>query len=299
MSKPNIVSFQSHHHQFSAITGPDPTIVLLQEDADGFATFHEACIYHEATKSIFITSNQLCLPIGQSDGSTSNKKVTITRVYEEDDPPRIACVDATPADLIMANGGVNYKSGLLFCAQGNKSNSPPGGLVYVANPEPPYSTQNLIASFYGRPFNSVNDVVVHPVDGAIWFTDPCYGYHQGIRPEPELPCQVYRFDPEGGSVRAMADGFIRPNGLCFSPDLQLLYLTDTGALHGAKDVSFDKTGRASIYALEILETKHGRCPVCRHFLSATSSLFSRSRSVPNESTPVRLCRFRLPRRHQM
>jgi gluconolactonase len=266
MSDPSIVSFEPHHDSFLAILGASPTIILLQEDAGGLATYHEACIYHAATKSVFVTSNQLPLPSGQLESSTSNKKVTITRVYDEGDPSRISRVDATPPALVMANGGVNYKSGLLFCAQGNRTNSPPGGLVYVAHPEPPYSAQNLIASFQGRSFNSVNDVIVHPHDGTIWFTDPCYGYHQGIRPEPELPNQVYRFDPEDGSVRAMADGFVRPNGLCFSLDLKLLYVTDTGAIHGAKDKPFDKTGRASVYAFDILETKYGEYPVCPPFV---------------------------------
>jgi len=40
-----------------------------------------------------------------------------------------------------------------------------------------------------------------------------------------LPAQVYRFDPTSGSVRAVADGFGRPNGLAFSPDESVLYVT--------------------------------------------------------------------------
>ena len=253
-----IPSFQSHHHSFQLLTGPSPYIIVLKEDADGLATFHEACIYHAATKSIFITSNQLPLSGDQTDWSTSNKKVTVTRVYDRDDPTKVTSVDATPSALCMANGGVNYKSGLLFCAQGNKSPTSPSGIVYIADLEPPYKIEYLISSFHGRAFNSVNDVVVHPRDGSIWFTDPCYGYHQGIRCEPELPSQVYRFDPDERSIRAVADDFVRPNGLCFSPDLKLLYVTDTGAIHGAEHVPFDETSKASIYAFDVLETKYGR-----------------------------------------
>ncbi len=254
---PSIASFKSHHPSFQAVLGSSPNIILLQDDTDGLAIFHEACIYHAATNSVFITSNQIQLSGRHSDSSTSNKTVIVTRVFDHNDQTKATCVDSTPPDLVMANGGVNYKSGLLFCAQGNKANSPPGGLVYVANPESPYRSQNLISSFHGRAFNSVNDVIVHPHDGSIWFTDPCYGYHQQIRPEPELPSQVYRFDPDEGSIRAVADDFVRPNGLCFSPDLKVLYVTDTGAIHGAKNVLFDKTGKASIYAFDVLETKHG------------------------------------------
>lgn len=40
-----------------------------------------------------------------------------------------------------------------------------------------------------------------------------------------LPCQVYRFDEATGDVRVVADGFNRPNGLCFSPDEQTMYIT--------------------------------------------------------------------------
>lgn len=260
-SKHSIAWFKPYHHSFQHILGSSPSINLLQERADGVAIFHEACIYHAASESVFITSNQISLPPGQTDCLTSDKMVTVSRVYDHKDPSKVTCVDVTSSAIIMANGGVNYKSGLLFCAQGNKSNSPPGGLVYVVDPDSPHITQNLISSFQGRRFNSVNDVIVHPQDGSIWFTDPCYGYHQGIRPEPELPSQVYRFDPEQASIRAIADDFVRPNGLCFSPDLKLLYVTDTGAIHGAADQMWDKTGKASIYAFEILETKQGKRPV--------------------------------------
>src|SRR5206468_7837 len=101
------------------------------------------------------------------------------------------------------------------------------------------------------PFNSVNDVVVHPEDGSIWFTDPCYGHHQGIRNKPVLPNQVYRYDVKTSSIRAVADGFTRPNGLCFSPDLKTLYVTDTGSIHGSSDVPIDLAGPSHIYAFDI------------------------------------------------
>lgn len=96
---------------------------------------------------------------------------------------------------------------------------------------PPYKTTPILTNYHGRWFNSVNDVVVHS-DGSIWFTDPSYGFEQDIRPRPQLPNQIYRFDPESGDIRAMADGIAMPNGLCFSPDEQTLYITDTDGVHG-------------------------------------------------------------------
>ena len=45
-----------------------------------------------------------------------------------------------------------------------------------------------------------------------------YGFLSHFRPEPLLPNQVYRFDPVTGSVRVVADGFDKCNGIAFSPD---------------------------------------------------------------------------------
>lgn len=248
----DMVDFKTHHADFAKLLGSDPSITLLAEDPNGIASFHEACIYHAASNSIFITSNQIPLPEGKANASTADKTVKVSRVYDNVEPNSIHSEDATPHDLPegMWNGGVNYKDGLLYCAQG--SHDTPGGLVYVSSPEPPYTTSTLVSSFYGRQFNSVNDVIVHPGDGSIWFTDPSYGHHQGIRPKPQLPCQVYRFEPSTSSIRAIASDFVRPNGLCFSPDQSILYVTDTGAIHGSKDIPIDRAGPSHIYAFDVV-----------------------------------------------
>ena len=68
----------------------------------------------------------------------------------------------------------------------------------------PYTVSLLISSFHRRPFNSVNDAVMHS-DGSIWFTYSAYGYEQGYRRHPSLPSQVYRYDEKKKSIRAMAD----------------------------------------------------------------------------------------------
>jgi gluconolactonase len=76
--------------------------------------------------------------------------------------------------------------------------------------------------------------VVHPHDGGIWFTDPGYGslmHYEGTRGELELPEAVYRIDPHTGTVALVTDALGKPNGLCFSPDYQRLYIADTGATH--------------------------------------------------------------------
>lgn len=70
----------------------------------------------------------------------------------------------------------------------------------------------LVNNFFGRQFNSLNDVSVNPRNGDIYFTDTMYGYWQYFRPEPGLQNQVYRFDPDTGALTVVADGFVAPNG---------------------------------------------------------------------------------------
>lgn len=120
-----------------------------------------------------------------------------------------------------------------------------------------YTTRTLLSNYYGRWFNSVNDVIVAK-NGNIWFTDPPYGYEQGIRPVPQLPAQTYCFDPVKGAVRAVDDSLKKPNGLCFSPDQKTLYITDTASVRGdtrSAGVS-SLAAPASIYAFDIA-TRNG------------------------------------------
>ena len=97
--------------------------------------------------------------------------------------------------------------------------------------KPPYKRYTILDNYHDRAFNSPNDVIVHS-DGSLWFTDPIYGFEQGFKGTPQLPSQIYRFDPKTGDTRVVADGFGRPNGLCFSPDEKTLYVTDTDWIHG-------------------------------------------------------------------
>jgi gluconolactonase len=89
----------------------------------------------------------------------------------------------------------------------------------------------------GRRLNSPNDVVVKS-DGSVWFTDPNYGImsdYEGYRGEMEQKgCYVYRVDPAIGDIRIVADDFIKPNGLAFSPDEKTLYIADSGFSHDPK-----------------------------------------------------------------
>ena len=90
----------------------------------------------------------------------------------------------------------------------------------------------LVDRWEGGRFNSPNDVVVAS-DGAIWFTDPPYGI---LKPDEGHPGEreygasyVFRFDQVTGDVRPAVLDVEEPNGLAFSPDERLLYVSDTSA----------------------------------------------------------------------
>ncbi|MCL6505105.1 MAG: SMP-30/gluconolactonase/LRE family protein [Pirellulales bacterium] len=92
----------------------------------------------------------------------------------------------------------------------------------------------LADSFDGKPLNAPNDAVVHPDDGAVWFTDPGYGAlmdYEGHKGKLELKEAVYRLDVRTGKLDKVTDEIFKPNGLCFSPDYKRLYVADTGASH--------------------------------------------------------------------
>jgi gluconolactonase len=92
----------------------------------------------------------------------------------------------------------------------------------------------LAESYEGKPLNAPNDVVVHPDDDGIIFTDPGYGQHWwyegGVR-DLELPTSVYHLDPQSGTLTRITDEIFKPNGLTFSPDHQTLYVADTAPTH--------------------------------------------------------------------
>lgn len=54
---------------------------------------------------------------------------------------------------------------------------------------------------------------MNPRNGDIYFTDTQYGYWQYFRPEPGLPNQVYRLNPETGALTVVSDAFVSPNGM--------------------------------------------------------------------------------------
>ncbi|MCJ1386103.1 hypothetical protein MMC17_009228 [Xylographa soralifera] len=237
--------FLIYHDSFLSLIGPAPTLKILIDDSRA-PYFHEAGVFHPKTNTLFITSNLLHDPAPDAV-TTANKTIVITRLefFSPTDFSRdkVRC----PERNYMANGGTNYRDGLILCAQGSLNE--PAGLIYM-EAKRPHRTCSLLNNYHSRPFNSPNDVVVHS-DGSVWFTDPIYGFEQGFRPKPQLPQHVYRFVPATGDIRVVADGFGRPNGIAFAPDERTLYITDTDAVH-ASGAAWDPTRAATIYAFSLL-----------------------------------------------
>lgn len=111
--------------------------------------------------------------------------------------------------------------------------------------------QIVVDRYKGKRLNSPNDVVVRS-DGTIWFTDPPYGIlsdREGHRATREQDANhVFCHDPRSGILRAATDQVEEPNGLAFSPDESVLYVSDTSAALNAtgggnhRIVAFDVEG---------------------------------------------------------
>ena len=120
------------------------------------------------------------------------------------------------------NGNTLDREGrVLHCEHSNRR---------IARTEPDGTRAGLVDRFEGKRLNSPNDIVVKS-DGTIWFTDPPYGIifpEEGTpAPQEQAGCFVFRFDPESGELSIASDAIVHPNGLAFSPDESLMYVSDT------------------------------------------------------------------------
>lgn len=122
----------------------------------------------------------------------------------------------------FANGHTRDREGrLIGCSHGERG---------ITRTELDGRITMLTDRYQGKRLNSPNDVVVKS-DGTIWFSDPPYGIqtdYEGGKRVAELPANLYRLDPRNRELSIMADDFQGPNGLCFSPDERLLYVSESG-----------------------------------------------------------------------
>jgi len=159
----------------------------------------------------------------------------------------VTVVDTSTPQVINPNGGTNYKGNIIFAGEGQGDNVP--SALYMMNPLPPYNTTTLVNNYFGRQFNSLNDLVVNPTNGDLYFTDTLYGYLQDFRPVPAIREQVYRYNFDTGALTVVADDFGHPNGITMSPDGRKAYVADTGIAMGFYGYNF--TAPASVYSFDV------------------------------------------------
>lgn len=225
---PVISLYQHHPGTPTFIHRCQHSLLLSSAETSRNPFFHQACVYLPQHEELYITSDLL-----QSTDSGSLPVILISRVklrrHDEDgDHTLINSVEwaklRPPQSMAMPAGGTPYAQGMVFCSQGNLAEGS-GGLYYMPHGKPPVP---LVTGYFGRDFNSPYDVVVTR-DGALWFVDPRHGFEKEFRRAPSLPCHVYRFHPDTGDLRVVADGLGRPTGMAFSPDESTVYITDTAA----------------------------------------------------------------------
>ena len=69
----------------------------------------------------------------------------------------------------MTNGGTGPLHGRLVFANSGRGPLPPS--LVLVDPADPANTTVLLDNFFGRQFNSLNDVKIHPKTGKLFFTD--------------------------------------------------------------------------------------------------------------------------------
>lgn len=138
---------------------------------------------------------------------------------------------AATGEVTIEREDVPYPNGRAVDGQGRVVECSHGERA-VLRLEADGSTTVLAAMWQGRRLNSPNDVVVRS-DGSVWFTDPAYGITTpgfGDPGEREYGDHwVFRVDPADGQVNVVVTDVEDPNGLAFSPDETVLYVSDTSA----------------------------------------------------------------------
>ncbi|KAJ7056732.1 calcium-dependent phosphotriesterase [Mycena amicta] len=241
--------FQIFDERFLDVLGERATITEIAANAT-FAFAHEAPIYDPLQDAVFFVSNDGGA-LGMSDIDHNNK---VGRINLKDLPKNLngtaINIPVTelnlPDTLQMTNGGTGpFRGNLLFITSGR--GTLPSSIALV-NPRPPHNATVLLDNFFGRQFNSLNDIKVHP-SGKLFFTDNVAGWLHHFRPLPLLPDQVYRLDPDTRAIRVAATDFNKSNGLAFDGEGRTAYVSDTGASGGF--LGNNQTEPATIYAFDV------------------------------------------------
>ncbi|GJC87396.1 gluconolactonase [Colletotrichum liriopes] len=246
--------FHVYDPEFYDIIGSEPSLTLIAT-SETDPIFHEAVVWYPPTEEVFFVQN--AGPIAAGTGLNKSSIVQKISLAEAEalrtgslgtPEVEVVTVPSNP-QVINPNGGTNYQGQIIFAGEGQGDRVP--SALYLMNPLEPYNTTILVNNYFGRQFNSLNDVAVNRRNGDIYFTDTQYGYWQYFRPEPGLRNQVYRLNPKTGALTVVSDDFVSPNGITFSPDGTYAYVTDTGISRGRMGQNF--TEPATVYRYDVKE----------------------------------------------
>lgn len=178
----------------------------------------------------------------------------VVEFSEPDGRTTVVCEDAefTNGRTLARDGSVIECSHGRRAVQIDRSASEPGA---------DYAPEILVDRFGSARLNSPNDVV-EKSDGTIWFTDPSYGIkkpEEGHAGEEEYGDRyVFRLDPADGSLTPVVIDVEAPNGLAFSPDESVLYVSDSSLSPAEADPPTGRPRGHSIHAYDVVEGRHAK-----------------------------------------
>jgi len=141
---------------------------------------------------------------------------------------------------------------LVLCEHGDRR---------IARLETDGSKTTLVDRYQGKRINSPNDVIFKS-NGDMYFTDPPFGLPKSFDdPNRELDfCGVYLMSTDG-KLTLLTKELKAPNGIAFSPDEKILYVSDSGQRRWmAFDVKDDGTianGRVLLDGSQLGKDKPG------------------------------------------
>ncbi len=156
------------------------------------------------------------------------------------DKTQVFCADSSKSN------GLEFDSGdrMLACCGAN------GGLRALCEVTEGGLVRGVSELFEKKPFNSPNDLAVHP-DGSVYFSDPRY---VGFEPLALPGMWVFRFDPKTGATTVATKFASKPNGIGISPDGKTIYVanTDNGSV-GLPDQPAGSKKRMTLEAFDIAD----------------------------------------------
>ncbi|GEM_PF-317066 len=203
------VSFLCSLGLSKAALAAEPRIVEL---TSSMALFPRGAEVRELASDLVFTEGPVW--VGDRKGHLIFSDIPANKLYRWDEDQGLS-VFRDPSQKVNGNS-LDLQGRLLSCEHWGRKVS----LTTVDG-----SSLPVVTEFQGKQLNSPNDILMKS-DGSIWFTDPDYGL-EGRTKEQEGNF-VYRLDPLTNRLNPVVKDFVKPNGLCFSPDESILYVADSG-----------------------------------------------------------------------